>query len=63
MDFSSIVNILPFWILGVPLAIAIISHIRMPRQADLTPPDRRSQRESLTSDAGSRSGETSIPRG
>lgn len=56
MDFSSIVNILPFWILGVPLAIAIISYIRMPRQADLTPPDRRSQRESLTSDAGSRSG-------
>ena len=63
MDFSSIVNILPFWILGVPLAIAIISYIRMPRQADLTSPDRRSQRESLTSDAGSRSGETSIPRG
>lgn len=39
-DFT-ITNLLPFWILGVPLAIAVISWARMPRQNQLAPVDRR----------------------
>jgi len=44
MSSSWLVNILPFWILGVPLVIAIISYMRMPRQRDLVSPDHRDGR-------------------
>jgi hypothetical protein len=36
-----ITNLLPFWILGVPLVIALASWARMPRQSQLAPVDRR----------------------
>jgi hypothetical protein len=35
MTTSLLVNALPFWILGVPLVLSIISYMRMPRQRDL----------------------------
>lgn len=39
---SSLVGpILPFWILGVPLVVAVISWLRLPKRGDLAPPDRR----------------------
>jgi hypothetical protein len=35
MPSFELVNILPFWILGIPLLVGIISYMRMPRQSDL----------------------------
>lgn len=35
MSSFELVNILPFWILGVTLLVGIISYMRMPRQSDL----------------------------
>lgn len=63
MAYWSIVNILPFWILGVPLIVAIISYFRMPRQSELAPPDRRSERQNLVREPAIRSGDTVISRG
>lgn len=36
---SFIGPLLPFWILGVPLVVAVISWLRMPKQGDLTHAD------------------------
>lgn len=44
MNSSLIGTILPFWILGVTLAVAIISLLRLPKQRDLAPSDRHSPR-------------------
>lgn len=42
---SSLIGpILPFWILGVPLIIGVISWMRMPKQSDLTHDRRADQR-------------------
>jgi len=41
MPSSLVTTILPFWILGVPLIVAIISLLRLPRHRDIVPPDRR----------------------
>lgn len=63
MDYSSIVNVLPFWILGVPLAVAIISFMKMPRQSAIAPPDRREERHNIVREPAIRSGDTVISRG
>lgn len=39
MSSFNIIPILPFWILGVPLAVAIISLIRLPKQSELARSD------------------------
>lgn len=39
--FSFVGSVLPFWILGVPLVVAVISWMRMPRQGHLAPRDHR----------------------
>lgn len=36
---STIIPLLPFWILGVPLIIGVISWPRTPKQGDLTHAD------------------------
>ncbi len=40
---SSFIGIptLPFWILGVPLVIAMISYVRTPKHRDLATSDQR----------------------
>ncbi len=63
MDYSYIVNILPFWILGVPLAVAVISYLKMPRQSELVPPDRRNDRQNLVREPAITSGDTVVSRG
>lgn len=63
MAYSSIVNALPFWILGVPLALAVISYVRMPRQSDLVPPDRREERSNFAREPEFRAGEAVASEG
>ncbi len=63
MDNSWITNALPFWILAVPLVVSVISYIRMPRQSDLVPPDRRNDRRNITGEPVIRSGDTTVSRG
>lgn len=36
MNYNSIIHVLPFWILSLPLVVAIISLIRLRNQHDLT---------------------------
>ncbi len=63
MSSSWIVNLLPFWILGVPLVIAIISYLRMPRQSELAPPDRREDRRNIVGETAIRAGDTAVWKG
>lgn len=63
MDNSWITNALPFWILGVPLVVSVISYMRMPRQSDLVPPDRRNDRRNIVREPVIRSGDTAVARG
>jgi len=63
MDDSWITNALPFWILGVPLLVSVISYMRMLRQRDLVPPDRRHERNNITDEAVIRAGDTPVSRG
>jgi hypothetical protein len=39
MSSLNIIPALPFWILGVPFVVALISWLRMPKQSDLTHAD------------------------
>ena len=63
MASSWITSILPFWILGLPLIISIISYMRLPRQRDLAPPDRTRERHNLTRESHIRAGDTVVSRG
>lgn len=63
MSSSWITNILPFWILGVPLVVAIISYLRMPNQRDLAQPDRRGERRNIVREEHIRAGDTAVSRG
>lgn len=63
MDNAWITNVLPFWILGVPLAVSVISYMQMPRQRDLVPPDRRHDRRNITGEPVIRAGDTPVSRG
>ncbi len=63
MGSSWLINILPFWILGLPLAVAIISYIRLPAQRDLAPPDRTRERHNIVRESHIRAGDTAASRG
>ncbi|MCM0000272.1 MAG: hypothetical protein NBV68_12875 [Erythrobacter sp.] len=63
MDNSWITNVLPFWILGVPLVVSVISYMRLPSQSDLVPPDRRAERNNIVREPVIRSGDTAVSRG
>lgn len=63
MSSSWITNLLPFWILGVPLVIAIINYLQMPAQRDLAPPDRREDRRNIVGETAIRAGDTAVSRG
>ena len=63
MGFSWLINILPFWILGLPLALAIISYVRLPRRRDLVPPDRTRERHNVVRESHIRAGDTAASRG
>lgn len=47
MDNSWITNALPFWILGVPLAVAVISYLRIPRHRDQVSQDYRDEHRTV----------------
>lgn len=63
MSSSWITNLLPFWILGVPLVVAIVNYLRMPGQRDLAPPDRREDRRNIVGETAIRAGDTAVTRG
>jgi hypothetical protein len=63
MDSSWITNLLPFWILGVPLIVSIISYMRMPRQRDLARPDRTRDRPDKARESHIRAGDATVSRG
>ena len=63
MDNSWITNALPFWILGIPLVLSVISYMRLPRQGVLVPPDRRHDRRNITGEPVIRAGDTTVSRG
>lgn len=63
MDNAWITNVLPFWILGIPLVVSVISYMRLPRQSDLVPPDRRAERNNIVREPVIRSGDTAVSRG
>jgi hypothetical protein len=52
--YSSIINALPLWILGVPLAVTVFSCLRRPQHSDLVP---------VTGYVTARSGTTAISKG
>jgi hypothetical protein len=54
---------LPFWILGLPLAVAIISYVRPAQQGGFIPPDRRNQRSNFISDPIIRAGDSVLFKG
>jgi hypothetical protein len=51
MSNFAAINILPFWILGVPLVVAIISLTRLPRRRNIAPTDRRAHQSENTDEA------------
>ena len=63
MASSWMASILPFWILGVPLVVAIISYFRMPSQDKLAPPDRTRERHNIVREPHIRAGDTAVSRG
>lgn len=64
MDSSWITNLLPFWILGKPLIVSIISYMRLPNQSDLAaPPDRTRERHNIVRESHIRAGDTAVSRG
>lgn len=63
MNSFSIVNLLPFWILGLPLIVAIFSYFRMPRHVDLVPRDRRAERHNIVRESHIHAGDTAASRG
>lgn len=63
MASSWITNILPFWILGVPLIVSIISYMRLPSQRELARPERGSDRHDTERHSDHRAGQTAASRG
>lgn len=63
MNSFSIVNLLPFWILGLPLLVGIFSYFRMPSHTDLVPRDRRAERHNIARESHIRAGDTAASRG
>lgn len=63
MDNSLIKNALPFWILGTPLVVSVISYMRKPSRSDLAPPDRRYERNNIVREPVIRSGDAAVSRG
>lgn len=56
-------SILPFWILGLPLLIAIIAYFKPANTRGFLPPDRRNQRANLIGDAVITAGDTVLFKG
>lgn len=48
MNSSLIGAILPFWILGLPLAVAFVRLMELPKQRDLVPREHCGQRRNVT---------------
>lgn len=63
IDNYWIKNALPFWILGVPLLVSVISYTQMPGQRALVPPDRREERRNIVREPVIRSGDIAASRG
>lgn len=63
MASFSIINALPFWILGVPLVIAVVSYMRMPRQRDLVPTHDRADHQNGVREPAARRGDNNVSRG
>ncbi len=63
MASSWIANLLPFWILGIPFVVAIISCLRLPSQDKLAPPDRRRERHNIVRESHITAGDTAVSRG
>lgn len=45
MGSFDLINLLPFWILGFPLVVALVSLMRLPRRSDLIHADPRREHE------------------
>ncbi len=63
MESSWITNLLPFWILGIPLIVSIISYMRLPSQRELAQPERSTGRHDTLRNSHIRAGETAGSRG
>lgn len=63
MASSWITNILPFWILGVPLVVSIISYMRLPSQRRLATSGRDGRRHDDLRESHIRTGEAAVSRG
>jgi hypothetical protein len=57
------IAILPFWILALPLIVAVIALFRRERIAGFIPPDRRDQRGNFIADPIVKAGDSVIFKG
>ena len=54
---------LPFWILGLPLVVAVIAYFKPARFSGFIPPDRRNQRSNVISDPVIQAGDSVLFKG